>query len=251
MTDIWGACAPEVNAGLLGGELMRLVESQEEVATLGLVDTLSEQRRLERLLEQAKPPLIRGTEHLHYLLAAPFRYPPLTYGSRFGTRQEPGLFYGSLSASALLAEAAYYRLVFWAGMSSPPPSGKLDTQHNVFTVDYRTEQGLRLHTPPFTRFAMLLTSPDNYAATQQLGRDMRAAGIQAFEYKSARDAAGGINVALYAPHALASARPKQITSWLTETRAEAVTFSERGSSDVASFPIEPFLVAGTLPLPAL
>lgn len=210
MTDIWGACAPGINAGLLGGELMRLVESQEEVATLGLVDTLSEQRRLERLLEQAKPPLLAGTEHLHYLLAAPFRYPPLPYGSRFGTRQEPGLFYGSLTITALLSEAAYYRFVFWSGMSSPPPSGKLDTQHNVFTVDYRTEQGLRLYAPPFTRFATLLTSRDDYDATQQLGREMRAAGIEGFEYTSARDAAGGLNIALYAPQALASARPKQI-----------------------------------------
>jgi hypothetical protein len=251
LTDIWGACAPGINAGLLGGRLMRLVESQEEVATLGLVETLAEQRRLERLLEHAKPPLLAGTEHLHYLLAAPFRYPPLTYGSRFGTRQEPGLFYGSLGATALLSEAAYYRFVFWAGMASPPPSGKLDTQHNVFTVDYRSEQGLRLYTPPFTRFAALLTSRDSYDATQQLGRDMRAAGIECFEYQSARDAAGGFNVALYTPRALASTRPKRRTSWLAETRAEAVTFSERGSRDVASFPLEQFLVAGSLPLPAL
>lgn len=251
MTDVWGACASGINAGLLGGQLLRLVESQEEVATLGLVDTLAEQRHLERLLEKAKPPLLAGTEHLHYLLAAPFRYPPLTYGSRFGTRQEPGLFYGSLSATALLSEAAYYRFVFWTGMSSPPPSGKFDTQHNVFTVDYRTEQGLRLYAPPFARFVTLLTSRDNYEATQQLGREMRAAGIECFEYRSARDAAGGVNVALYTPRALASARPKHITSWLTETCAEAVTFSERGSRDVATFPIEQFLVAGSLPLPAL
>ena len=251
MTDIWAACAPGINAGLLGGELLRLVESQEEVATLGLVDTLSEQRRVERLLEQAKPPLMPGTGHLHYLLAAPFRYPPLTYGSRFGTRREPGLFYGSLTLPALLAETAYYRFVFWAGMASPPPSGKLTTQHNVFTADYRSERGLRLQAPPFARFRALLTSPDSYEATQQLGRHMRAAGIEAFEYGSARDASGGINVALYAPQALASVRPKQVTSWLTETRAETVTFSERGSKDVTSFPLEQFLVAGSLPLPAL
>jgi hypothetical protein len=251
LTDIWGACAPRINAGLLGGELLRLVESQEEVATLLLVDTLVEQRRLEDLLEQVKPPLFAGTEHLHYLLATPFRYPPLAYGSRFGTRYEPGLFYGSLTISALLSEAAYYRFVFWAGMSEPPPSGKLNTQHNVFTADYRTERGLRLQAPPFARFAALLTARDSYEATQQLGREMRTAGIEAFEYSSARDAAGGLNVALFAPQALASVRPKQITSWLTEIHAEAVTFSERGSREVASFPIEQFLVNGRLPLPAL
>ena len=251
MTDIWGACAPGIEAGLVGGELMRLVESQEEIATLGLVGNLSEQRRLERLLEQSKPPLVRGTGRLHYLLAAPFRYPPLPYGSRFGTRQEPGLFYGSLGLTALLSEAAYYRFVFWAGMSIPPPSGKLATQHNVFTADYRTERGLRLQAPPFTRFETLLTSPDSYDATQQLGGHMRAAGVEAFEYRSARAPSGGLNAALYAPQALTSVRPKQVTSWLTETRAENVTFSERGSQDVTTFQLEQFLVAGSLPLPAL
>lgn len=251
MTDIWGACAPRIEAALLGGELMRLVASQEEIATLGLVDTLSEQRRVERLLEQSKPPLVRDTERLHYLLAAPFRYPPLPYGSRFGTRQEPGLFYGSLGLTALLSEAAYYRFVFWAGMSNPPPSGKLATQHNVFRADYSSERGLRLQAPPFTRFETLLTSPDRYEATQQLGGHMRAAGIEAFEYRSARDPSGGINAALYTPQALASVRPKRVTSWLTETRAETVTFSERGSKDVTSFPLEQFLAAGSLPLPAL
>jgi hypothetical protein len=251
LTDVWGACAPGIEAGLLGGELMRLVESQEEIATLGLVGNLSEQRRLERLLEQSKPPLVRGTGRLHYLLAAPFRYPPLPYGSRFGTRQEPGLFYGSLGLTALLSEAAYYRFVFWAGMSIPPPSGKFATQHNVLTADYRTERGLRLQARPFTRFETLLTSPDSYEATQQLGGHMRAAGIEAFEYRSARDPSGGLNAALYAPRALASVRPKQVTSWLTETRAENVTFSERGSQDVTSFSLEQFLVAGSLPLPAL
>lgn len=250
MTDIWGACAPGVNAGLLGGEVMRLVQSQEEVATLGLVDSLAEQRRLEQLLERTKPPLIKGTEHLHYLLAAPFRYPPLRCGSRFGTRHEPGLFYGSRDRSALLSEAAYYRFVFWNGMASPPPSRKLETQHNVFTVDCRSEHGLRLQAPPFTGFAELLTARDTYDATQQLGRAMRAAGIECFEYRSARDGAGGVNVALYTPQALASAGPKQVTSWLAETRAEAVTFSERGSSEVTNFPMEQFLVAGSLPLPA-
>lgn len=250
MTDIWGACAPRINAGLLGGGLRRFVESQEEVATLALVDTLGEQRRLERLLESAKPPLFPGTEHLHYLLAAPFRYPPLAHGSRFGTRQEPSLFYGSRTVPALLSEAAYYRFVLWSGMSKPPPSGKFVTQHNIFTVDYRTERGLRLHAPPFTEFAALLTARDSYQATQQLGQQMRAANIDGFEYQSARDAAGGLNVALYTPRALASAAPRHITSWLAETRAETVNLSERGSTTVVSFPIDQFLVSGELPFPA-
>ena len=54
--------------------LWRGVEAQHRVATMKLVDTLEEQAELERLLEDSKPPLPRGTASLHYLLMTPFRY---------------------------------------------------------------------------------------------------------------------------------------------------------------------------------
>lgn len=57
-----------------------MVESQEQVATLQLVDTLEEQALLEELLESSKPPVPADAEPLHYLLKTPFRYPPLRWG---------------------------------------------------------------------------------------------------------------------------------------------------------------------------
>ncbi len=113
--------------------LLRMVESQEQVATSRLVGTLERQALLEDMLEATKPPMHTQTGNLHYLLATPFRYPPLRHGSRFGARNQPSLFYGSRGLSALLAEAAYYRFVFWQGMRRAPDAA-LRTQHTVFRV---------------------------------------------------------------------------------------------------------------------
>src|SRR5690625_4094619 len=105
-----------------------MVESQEQVATSRLVASLARQAVLEELLEASKPPVPLEVTGLGYLLATPFRYPPLRHGSRFGSRDEPSLFYGSRGLPPLLAEVAYYRFVFWKGMSRPPPA-PLRTQH--------------------------------------------------------------------------------------------------------------------------
>jgi hypothetical protein len=82
--------------------LLRIVESQEQIAMLSLVDDLAEQAVLEDLLEQTKPPLPAGAERLHDLLSTPFRYPPLRHSSRFGQRFEPSLFYGVRRLPTLL-----------------------------------------------------------------------------------------------------------------------------------------------------
>lgn len=58
----------------------------------------------------------KGTEASHYLLATPFRYPPLKV---VGTRSEPSLFYGWPETRTVPAEAASYRFVFWSGMATP------------------------------------------------------------------------------------------------------------------------------------
>lgn len=245
----WGACLADAEPGSLSGVLLRLVESQEQVATNQLVSSLDRQAVLEDLLEATKPRLRKGTEHLHYLLATPFRYPPLKHGSRFGTRSEPSLFYGSLKARTVLAEAAYYRLVFWQGMAQPPV-GKLDTQHTLFGAAYRTSQGLRLQDPPFTAYRNVLTRPDDYRASQALGTRMRADGIEAFEFISARDPDGGINVALFNPGALAGKDPLSQEPWLCELTAERVRFYAAHSRDIHDFPVGLFLVGGKLPQPA-
>lgn len=247
MTDWNGvlAAAPPVP---LVGTLRRLVESQEQVATNQLVASLARQSVLEEMLEGTKPPLRRGTEPLHYLLATPFRYPPLKFGSRFGRRSEPSLLYGSRETRTVLAEAAYYRFVFWSGMTVPPP-GKLDTQHTLFGADYKTARGLQLQQPPFAKHAAQLTHASDYTSSQSLGSTMREAGIEAFEYTSARDPQHGINVALFTPVALASPRPLFQDAWLCELTGDHVRFKAQYSQETYDFPVEQFHVNGSLPWP--
>jgi len=250
MIDLWSLCRHDLAIAPLAGELLRLVESQEQVATSTLVDDLAEQALLEDLLDSTKPAPRPGTRGLHYLLATPFRYPPLRHGSRFGGRFEPGIFYGARVLGTVLAEAAYYRFVFWTAMAAPPPSGRLFTQHALFRARYRGERGARLADPACLAHADTLAHPSDYGPTQALGRALREAGVDAFEFPSARDPARGLNIALFEPSALVSRRPLGLQPWLCETRAARVSFSADGGRALCGFAIEQFLVAGTLPRPA-
>jgi hypothetical protein len=234
----------------MGGEIVRMVESQEQVATSSLIDDLAGQSLLEDLIERTKPPLRPGTERLHYLLAAPFRYPPLRHGSRFGTRHEPSLFYGSRHRPTALAETAYYRFVFWRGMRVPPPAGRLLIQHTSFAARYHSARGVQLQEPPCAEFGAELTDPEHYSATQALGNALRGAGVEAFEYLSARDREHGINIALISPAALRSQRPLRQEHWLCETTADSMRFSASHGSAFKVFVLTDFLVDGRFPQPA-
>jgi hypothetical protein len=248
VSEIWRACAEQAAPIRLGGTIHRLVESQEQVATNALVDTLAEQALLEELLEQSKPPL-GVTACLHYLLATPFRYPPLPWGSRFGSRFEPSLFYAARAVDTVLAEGAFYRFVFWTGMSTPPPA-PLHTRHTVFAALIDTQRGLALHAPPFDAYEAALTDKRDYTATQALGSALRLAGIEAFEYVSARDPARGHNVALFTPRAFAAPGPARLDEWLCDTDAARVSFYSRHGGGIREFALGTFLVDGVLPSPA-
>lgn len=247
---IWETCDGPHHIGPLHGLLFRLVESQEQVATLSYVDTLEEQALLEELLEQAKPPYPEDWSDYHYLLKTPFRYPPLTWGSRFGGLHEPSIFYGGASIDSTLAESAYYRWVFWFSIDAPPVKDKLRTEHTLFSAHYRTQQGVRLQAPPFDRYRDELTHPVNYSATQALGSAMRGAGVEAFEYLSARDPRHGICVGLFSPKVFAQKRPEETSRWLCEISASEVSFKQVESNTVTKYAITHFLFDGRFPLPA-
>jgi hypothetical protein len=248
VSDIWAAGGGLAASVSLTGELWRMVESQEQIATMALVDSLAEQAELERLLERSKPPR-RGTEHLHYLLATPFRYPPLRHGSRFGGRFEPSLYYGSLDATALLAETAFYRFVFVSGPTQPFPT-PLHSHHTAFSALFSAERGIRLDAPPFDRHRARLSSPVSYLDTQALGAAMRADGVEAFTFLSARDPAAGSNAALFEPSALVDARPREQAAWACETTATTVTLRQHAAHHVTVFSLASFLFDGRLPAPA-
>lgn len=252
---IWQQCQGQTHIKPIDGLLFRLVESQEQVATQRLVDDLDEQALLEQLLEQSKPKHSNANiGQTHYLLSTPFRYPPLKYGSRFGGRHEPSLFYGGCSEAVTLVESAYYRFVFWSSMSEHPTGKKLRSQHTMFSVPYATKQGIRLHQSPFLAWQETLRHPSEYAATQQLGADMRGAGVAAFEYVSARDQAvdqaAGLCVALFTPNALAADQPSDKIRWQCEVDANKVSFKQQRKPNVHHFMWQDFLVGGVFPMPA-
>lgn len=243
---IWEACQGPEQIRRVAGVLFRMVESQEQVATLGYVDTLEEQALLEQMLDEVKPPYRPDTDGLHYLLRTPFRYPPLRWGSRFGRIHEPGIFYGGCSSDATLAEAAYYRFVFWYSMDAAPVKEAIRSEHTLFSAAYRSERGIQLQEPPFSAFSAAITHPADYAQTQLLGTAMREAGVDAFEYPSARDPQRGLCVGLFSPAAFSQPQPGEQSQWLCELGAREVRFKQVGHSDVRRFGVETFFVGGGL-----
>jgi hypothetical protein len=247
---VWDACKGTQQIGRLTGTLYRLVESQEQVATLGYVDTLDEQALLEQMLENTKPVYKEDLTAYHYLLSTPFRYPPLKWGSRFGGVHEPSLFYGGSSVEVTLAESAYYRFVFWNSMAGTPIKNQIRSEHSLFSVGYQSQHGVSLQQVPFDNYEHKISSPTQYTKSQQLGSAMRASGVEAFEYTSARDPQKGICVALFTAHALSHKKPKSMAQWLCETTANEVLFKQLASNSIKSFKLQAFLIDARLPMPA-
>lgn len=246
-SGIWTRCGGVSEIRPLRQSPWRVVEAQHQVSTRKLVDTLEEQALLEELIDGAKPPdPTRG--RLHYLLATPFRYPPLRHGSRFRAPTEPGVWYGSQALRTAFAESAYYRLLFLEGTHARLDA--LSVQLTAFTVRVRTDHGVDLAAPPFAAFRDVIASPVDYAESQALGRDMREAGVEVFRFPSARDREDGINVGVLKARAFGVAKPRELQTWhctATRRRVEFVRLVERAAY---VFPREEFLVDGGLPAPA-
>jgi RES domain-containing protein len=208
-------------------DAFRIVESQEHVATTKIVRDLTEQDLLERMLERSKPGELEPA--LHYLLSTPFRYPPLRYGSRFGSVIEPSLFYASLDQNTCLAECAYYRFVFWFDMKSPPPN-PVATQHTVFSVQLLSNLCVDLRASEYDAIRNDLRSATSYEYTQALGARLRQAGAEIVVFQSAR--CSGDNIAAYTQSTFNSG-PKDQEQWNSELTSESVLF--RGPNGLFRF----------------
>jgi hypothetical protein len=226
------------------------VEAQHQVSTRKLVDSADEQVLLEELIDRAKPPDMTAGK-THYLLATPFRYPPLRHGSRFGTRHERGIWYGSETRGAVFAEVAYYRLLFLEGSHADLET--LTTQLTAFRVSARSSSGVDLAAPPFDKHRRAIASPVKYAESQALGAAMRKAGVELVRYPSARDPDSGVNVAAFTPAVFGRAKPRDFETWNCTATRDAVELVKRDyfGRAVHAFAREQFLVAGALPAPAV
>src|SRR5262249_8288213 len=158
--------------------IWRAVEAQHLTSTLPLVDTLAEQAELELLLEQSKPPVPPAAQGLHYLLATPFRYPPLAHGSRFRAVTDPGVFYGADEIRTACAEVGYWS---WRSLKESPTLERLNpTQRSLFSVHLQSNC-ISLIDPPFAKDRNAWTTPTDYSDCQriaQLARETNTAAIR-------------------------------------------------------------------------
>ena len=231
------------------GWVKRLVETQEVAATTYLVDDLDEQYLLEQMLDAVKPRYRQGTEHMHYLLKTPFRYPPLKHGSRFGTRLLPGFFYASEDEYATLAEVAYYRFVFLAHMQVAYDK-PIRSQHMMFSIEVKTSACTDLCLVDFASMQSQLRSPNDYQLSQAVGHFIHAqADADLIRYYSARTR-DGVNVAIINPQSIASNIPQNCQNCVCLTLSDKVSFSRHDNGLPATFYRQDFLLDGELPLPA-
>lgn len=251
-SPIWTRCAGSSRVRALSARPWRVVEAQHLTSTRKLVDSADEQALLETMIDRAKPPAPDGPAFggLHFLLTTSFRYPPLRHGSRFATRFERSLWYGSKERRTAFAEAAFYRFVFLEGTSID--LGRLDVELSTFRVPVRTQRGVDLTKPPFDAHGGSISSPVRYDHSQALGAAMRTAGVDAFRFRSARDVAGGVNVALFTPKAFAGKRPEGLETWTCTASRASIEFQRKDFFErtAVAFPREDFLVEGRLPWPA-
>ena len=231
-------------------DVWRVVESQEYAATLKIVDDFAEQSLLEQMLDEVKPKYRQGTEGMHYLLKTAFRYPPLKWGSRFGTQLMPSYFYASEQAHTALCECAYYRFVFMHDMEQPYTAA-IRSEYCLFKVLVSSAACLDLGLPVFAKIRDQLRNPTGYSVSQAVGawahqRGLDAQGannqssnkpedkgnlIDIIRFESAR-LEGGFNVAVGEPKAIRSRRPSVQQKWLCLTKPDSVSFSSR-ESDVS------------------
>lgn len=250
--SIWTRCAGRSEVRRLAGRFRRVVEAQFRNSTRKLVDSDEEQRVLEELLDsRAKLPVPAGFEGLHYLLYTPFRHPPLRNGSRFGTRRERGILYAGRDLPTVFAEVAYYRLVFLEGTSAA--LGAIHVDLTAFSFGIAARRGVDLSAAPFRELEAAISSKVSYAAAQRLGAEMRADGVEACLYVSARAAGRGVNLAVF-ENVFKPPRPSDEERWVctaSRKRVELRAARMLGREESHAFDREQFLVAGKLPAPAL
>ena len=251
-SSIWTRCAERFEPQRVSGPAWRAVESQHVTSTRKLVDSDDEQQVLEALIDTAKPPWPAGRRFvgLHYLLATPFRHPPLRYGSRFGTRRERGIFYCAEAQATVFAEKAYYVLLFLEGTEANIEP--LTRPLTVFQVRVSTKKGADLTRAPFDAHVARVSSPSSYRDSQPLGAAMREARVAAFRFTSARDPEGGANLGLFEP-VFSTKKPINAEQWICTATRDRVEL-EPGPAVMRSrtrFGRESFEVDGVLTMPGV
>lgn len=220
----------------------RVIETQYKAATMRLTDTLDEQHILEMVLEESKPSLPDDCAHLDFLLATPFRYAPYPFGSRFRrANQSDGAFYGAEVVDTAVAEAAFYRLLFYV----ESPDAKLPAnavEHTAFHVPCRTQRHIDLSRPALDRDSAAWMHPTHYDPCQDLADMAREEEIDVIRYASVRDPQHRANVALLTCRAFAASEAQGRQTWHLYVQRRAVRAWCESPALQLEFPADGFRV---------
>jgi len=199
----------------------RIVESDLEVATSSITTTLAEQSRLEELLDEIKP--ISAPSKKHYLLTTPFRYPPLKYGSRYGTINMKSYFYASKEPITCLYECAYYRFLFLNDIEIPFGE-PIQTNHLLFSCSISAKKTLELTHKRFQPIKKRITRSQDYSMTQKIGNWAVENNFEVIKFPSARHETG-INYAVTSINNIKSNQPKIIERLPCTSTTERIVFN--------------------------
>ncbi len=217
----WTTRAVASSVAAWRGEAWRAVEAQHVASTMALVDSLDEQHRLERLLDESKPPVPAAAAQLHWLLFTPFRYPPPPGGSRFRGPNDPGVFYAAEAIRTACAELGYWR---WRHLRDSPALDAMPTMpQTVFRVGIQTHAA-DLRVAPLVRDRERWTRADDYAECQRFARTARTAGVGAIRYESVRDPQRGGCCAVLSSAAFVPPVPLAQQTWLLSVARDRVVW---------------------------
>ncbi|MCR8922875.1 RES family NAD+ phosphorylase [Dasania sp. GY-MA-18] len=222
MLDLQGLIQPTE------GSIWRVVETQEIAATRAITRSSSEQSRLEELLEQSKPPVPADCQGLSYLLSTPFRYPPLDYGSRFGSTLERGIFYGAKELNTALAETAVYLWLFQSALHELGPMAAINDHRTALLIPLASNRSIDFSAAELAQHHEAISSPGDWSYSQRLGSSMRELAVQCFWYPSAR-LQGGVNAGVISPQAFAAKEPSEQQHWQLKLSPESCWFGRHRS----------------------
>lgn len=252
---IWQLCNGNAHKHSLKVEAWRMVEDQTRSSTRSLIDTTKEHEVLENILEKNKPKFtLYGDEAafkgLHYLLFTPFRYPPLTNGSRFGGQFERNLFYASIDLTTAITEKAFYRLKLL--LDGEGNIGNKAIAYTAFKINFNIHSCIDLTKKPFSDYKEQISSPISHKDSQVLGKDLRENDVIACISSSARCKNDGKNVNVFSPKAFGDNREiektfKSLSCYQTKQSVEFYFDQKVGSKSII-FNAEDFFVDGKFPL---
>ncbi|MBX3664476.1 MAG: RES family NAD+ phosphorylase [Burkholderiales bacterium] len=220
----------------LRARVWRAVEAQHQVATMKLVGhSLTDQKILEDILEDSKPPVPEAARGKHWLIFTPFRYRPQPPGSRFRAPNDPGVFYAAFERRTACAEIGYWR---WRFVQDSEGLEALEARPmSLFAADLRTAAAIDLRKPPLARKRKTWTDPGNYAETQALARQAREQDVETIVYESVRDPQHGGAVAVLMPKPLSGPVGTTESWFLTIVRDRAIW--QRGLGEAFEFGFGP------------